>query len=178
MATRHKTTTRQLQGQGYSSSSVMLAYWARSASFLFLDSSDTSFDFTTIWACFSIMLAMAWTSATAQQCKTNHWRSIPWLAVKVDCLFISIVLVLATQERVLATNFTECTILHDYARRKGSPFSDRSGTIWKNNTCWYRHFFHTTKRKLSAISGTVLLCSSRKSLLRIKLSRTLLQNSE
>lgn len=49
--------------QGYSSSSVILAYWARRASFLFLDSSDTSFCFTTIWACFSIILAMAWTSA-------------------------------------------------------------------------------------------------------------------
>lgn len=59
------------KNQGYSSSSVTLAYWARRASFLFFDSSDTSFCFTTIWACFSIMLAMAWTSATDKKNKTK-----------------------------------------------------------------------------------------------------------
>lgn len=49
--------------KGYSSSSVTLAYWARSAAFLCCSSWDTSLGFTTILACFSIMLAMAWTSS-------------------------------------------------------------------------------------------------------------------
>lgn len=50
-------------GKGYSSSSVTLAYWARRAAFLCFSSWDTSFGFTTILACFSIMLAMAWISS-------------------------------------------------------------------------------------------------------------------
>lgn len=46
-----------------SSSSVTSAYWARSAAFLCFSSSDTILGFTTICACFSMRVAMAWTSS-------------------------------------------------------------------------------------------------------------------
>lgn len=58
---RHSILTGS--GKGYSSSSVTLAYWARRAAFLCLSSWEISFGFTTILACFSIMLAIAWISS-------------------------------------------------------------------------------------------------------------------
>lgn len=141
--------TQQLWPQGYSSSSVMLAYWARSASFLFLDSSDTSLVFTTIWACFSIMLAMAWTSAAVWK-KQNYNIRYPDLQEKS-----SIMLAVYTQICALATNCTSCTVgLRDNASGKLFLSSNRSVKLWgkkQNNTFWYKHFFHATKRKLSAV---------------------------
>lgn len=125
----------------------MLAYWARRASFLFLDSSDTSLDFTTIWACFSIMLAMAWTSAAVRKCKTKQWPSVPWLAVKVHYLFINIVLAVSAQVCVLATNVTECTSLRDDMHRVNNLFPVIKGEQSEKTTLSGINIFSYHKKK-------------------------------
>lgn len=63
--------------KGYSSSSVTLAYCCRSACLSLFSSTDTSFCFTTIWACFSIRLAMACTSADGHNWWERSERGIP-----------------------------------------------------------------------------------------------------
>ena len=50
-----------------------MAYWARRAAFLCFSSWETSFGFTTILACFSIMLAMAWTSSGKERSQSVSW---------------------------------------------------------------------------------------------------------
>lgn len=127
----------------------MLPYWASSASFLFFDSSDTSFVFTTIWACFSIMLAMAWTSAAVWGCKSN---TLTFYSLTCRKKQTKLVLVVYTQVCVLATNYTECTNLCDYERGKLFLSNNK-----RKKKTWRERKYHNAywNKQLSAGSATV-----------------------
>lgn len=65
---------QHLQRQkGYSSSSVTSAYWARRAAFRSVSCFEASLGFTTICACFSIMLAIAWISSVEGSGAKQGW---------------------------------------------------------------------------------------------------------